>query len=192
MKKNIGLLLMSISLLSACDESYSPKPRGYFRIEFPEKKYQLYSSDCPFSFQHPIYSIVKNDSTDNPQYCWLNVEYPQFNGIIHLSYKAINKENTLYQLTEDCRKLAYKHTIKAEGISEFIINKNKENVHGILYDIKGNTASSIQFFVTDSTNHFLRGALYFKEEPRIDSLQPVVDFIHKDINQMLNSLEWKN
>lgn len=192
MKKNIGLLLMSISLLSACDESYSPKPRGYFRIEFPEKKYQLYSSDCPFSFQHPIYSIVKNDSTDNPQYCWLNVEYPQFNGIIHLSYKAINKENTLYQLTEDCRKLTYKHTIKAEGISEFIINKNKENVHGILYDIKGNTASSIQFFVTDSTNHFLRGALYFKEEPRIDSLQPVVDFIHKDINQMLNSLEWKN
>ncbi len=192
MKKNIGLLLMAIFLLSACDESYSPKPRGYFRIEFPEKKYQLYSSECPFSFQHPIYSFVKNDSTDNPQYCWLNVEYPQFNGIIHLSYKAINKENTLYQLTEDCRKLAYKHTIKAEGISESVINKNKENVHGILYDIKGNTASSIQFFVTDSTNHFLRGALYFKEEPRIDSLQPVVDFIRQDITKMLNGFEWKN
>jgi len=186
------LLPLIIILLSGCDSNYSPKPRGYFKIEFPEKKYEIYSAACPFSFMTPVYSKVLNDSSDQPQFCWLNVVYPQFNATIHVSYKPINTENTLFKLTEDSRKLAYKHTIKAEGISEALINKNASGVHGILYEIKGNTASSIQFYLTDSTNHFLRGALYFKEEPRIDSLQPVVNFIKQDIIKLLNTFEWKN
>jgi len=185
-------LLLCAFLFISCGTEYSPKPRGYFRIEFPENKYQTYTGDCPYTFDFPEYAQVQQDSSRNSQPCWLNINYPKFNGRIHLSYQPISSAAELNQLTEDARTFAFKHTVKATAIDEGIISYPKEKVYGIYYSIDGNTASSVQFFLTDSTKNYLRGALYFNEQPRLDSIQPVLDFVKKDIDQMIKTFKWRN
>jgi gliding motility-associated lipoprotein GldD len=113
---------------------------------------------------------------------------PAFNGTIYLSYKKINQN--LPDLIEDSRNLAYKHSIKADAIDESLIRDPERNVYGIIYDLKGNTASSIQFFVSDSTNHFLRGSLYFNTQPDKDSLAPVIRFVREDVIHLINTIKW--
>lgn len=179
----------------SCEEVYLPKPKSYFRIDFPEKTYKKYESTyCPLIIQHPAYSEVERDSTffnekpDHP--CWLNIKLPYFNSTIHLSYKEIGpNKSSLDKLIADSYNIAFKHTVKADYIDENIIEHG--NTYGILYDIGGNTASSVQFFVTDSVSHFLRGSLYFKNEPNVDSLLPVITFLREDILHLMQSVEWK-
>jgi gliding motility-associated lipoprotein GldD len=173
--------------LVSCKETFTPKPRGYYRIELPEKQYRIYSEQCPFTFDFPVYGNVTTDNGGEP--CWLNVEFPAYNGTIHLSYKKINKNLSAY--IEDSRTFAYKHAVKADAINEKLIRDNNKNVYGIIYDIKGNVASSLQFFVTDSNTHFLRGALYFNTTPNKDSLAPVISFFQQDVYRLIESLTWK-
>lgn len=180
-------------LLSGCFSGgdYTPKPRGYFKIDFPAKEYQSFQSDCNYTFDYPVYASVFPDSSENAQSCWLNISYPQFNGRLHLSYHPVSSRTNLDELTEDSRTFAFKHTVKATAIDEGQISYPANKVYGTYYSIKGNTASAIQFFLTDSTKNYLRGALYFNEEPRQDSIQPVLEFIGKDIDVMIKSLRWK-
>ena len=184
--------LLIAFLFISCGTEYSPKPRAYFRIEFPEKKYQTYSGDCPYTFDFPEYAQVQPDSSRDSKPCWLNVNYPQFNGRIHLSYQPISSSAEFNLLSEDARTFAFKHTVKATAFDEGIISYPREKVYGIYYSIDGNTASSVQFFLTDSTKNYLRGALYFNEQPRLDSIQPVLDFVKKDIDQMIKTFKWRN
>ncbi|WP_423146500.1 gliding motility lipoprotein GldD [Rubrolithibacter danxiaensis] len=176
---------------TSCGNDYSPKPRGYFRIKLPEKAYQKYDSSCPYSFDYPVYAKIVPDSAKDAKPCWIDVVFPEFNGRVHLSYQPVTSKKVLDELTEDARTFAFKHTVKATSIDEGKITYPDRKVYGIYYTIEGNTASSVQFFLTDSTRHYLRGALYFNEEPRIDSIQPVLDFVKKDINVMIKSFNWK-
>jgi len=184
------LLLVSTTVyFSSCNENYTPKPKGYFRIDLPEKEYKLYDPlVCPFSFEIPVYSRIEpyRDSTAQP--CWKYLLFDRFNGQLFLSY--VNAEGKLNDYLEESRKLVYKHTVKADAINETFI-ETPHNAYGIIYDIGGNAASSVQFFVTDSTRHFLRGALYFNTSPQPDSLAPVIDFLRKDIVKMIHTLQWK-
>ena len=188
----IYFLFIFFLLLNCCTQDYSPKPRGYFNIRFPDKKYQTYSSDCPYSFDYPVYAKVVPDTKRDAKPCWIDVSYPEFNGRIHLSYQPVSSKQQFNQLVEDARTFAFKHTVKATSIDEGIISYPERNVYGIYYSIGGNTASSVQFFLTDSTNNYLRGALYFNEQPRLDSIQPVLDFVKRDIDVMIKSFKWKN
>lgn len=190
--REIYSLFILFLFLTGCTQDYSPKPRGYFNIEFPEKKYQFYAGDCPYSFNYPEYAKVLPDTQGNAKPCWLDVTYPQFNGRIHLSYQQVSSRAQFNQLVEDARTFAFKHTVKATAIDEGVISYPEKQVYGIYYSIDGNTASSVQFFLTDSTRNYLRGALYFNEQPRLDSIQPVLDFIKKDIDVMIKSFKWKN
>ena len=185
------LVILCISLV-CCTQDYSPKPRGYFNIKFPEKQYRAYTSDCPYSFDYPVYAKVLPDTQREAKPCWLDVSYPQFNGRIHLSYQHISSTRQFNQLVEDARTFAFKHTVKATAIDEGVISYPEKKVYGVYYSIEGNTASSVQFFLTDSTKNYLRGALYFNEQPRLDSIQPVLDFIKQDIDVMIKSFKWKN
>lgn len=184
------VILCFIMLVTACHPDYTPKPRGYFRIEFPEKKYVHFSNPgCPFSFDIPDYGIVIPDSGRFAEPCWMNLVFEVFNGEINMSYKPLN--NNLNKFTEDSRTLVYKHTVRAEAIDERLISDPANNVYGLLYEIGGNAASSVQFYVTDSTSHFLRGALYFNVPPQSDSLAPVIEFIKEDVKHMIQSIRWK-
>jgi gliding motility-associated lipoprotein GldD len=191
------LRILFLVLLAACfiyscdndDEIYSPKPRGYPRIPFPEKKYELFSGECPYQFEIPTYSHISKDKHQGAEPCWLNVEFPQFRATVHLSYKEI--QNNLDKYLDDSHQFAGKHQIKATGMDEITVIRDSARVYGLLFDISGNTASSLQFYLTDSTRHFLRGALYFNTVPNIDSLKIVVDFLKQDVLHLINTTAWK-
>jgi gliding motility-associated lipoprotein GldD len=186
------LVLVSCVSLSSCgsdDDTLAPKPRAYFRLDFPEKKYVKYDSDCPFTFERPVYSQMDKDRNPGAEPCWLNMNFPTFNGTLHLSYKAVN--GNIQQYLEDTYTLASKHQIKASGIEERLIVRDSSKIYGLIYEIEGNAASALQFYLTDSTKHFIRGALYFNEVPNIDSIAPVLAFIKKDVFHMINTFEWK-
>jgi gliding motility-associated lipoprotein GldD len=132
------------------------------------------------------------DGDRNAQPCWNNLNFPQFNGQIHLTYHGVFSEKDYNNNTEAARELVMKHTIKASSIDQRLISNPKHKVYGIYYSIEGNTASAVQFFLTDSNKHYLRGALYFNERPQYDSIQPVVKFIKKDIDHLIETFKWKN
>jgi len=178
-----------MSLLLACNQNYIPKPPGYFRIELPKREYQTYNHKCPYTFDYPTYYKAIKSEQANAEPCWLNLDFPKFKAKIHLSYK--NVSGNVNELLEECRTLAYKHDIKADAINEILYSDSINKVYGILYEIKGNVASNIQFYVTDSIKHFLRGALYFEVIPNKDSLAPVIDFIEQDISHLVETLRWK-
>jgi gliding motility-associated lipoprotein GldD len=86
----------------------------------------------------------------------------------------------------------YKHTVKAENIAEIPYENAEQKVYGILYELTGNTASPVQFVLTDSNKNFFRGALYFENVPNKDSIAPIVQYVQKDIVRLIESFEWKN
>jgi gliding motility-associated lipoprotein GldD len=158
------------------------------RIDFPEKKYRLYDSVCPYRFEIPTYARMARDPHKGAEPCWLNVEFPAFRATLHLSYKAVN--GNIAQYIDDSHDFANRHQIKATGVEEAVILRDSARVYGLLFDIAGNTASSLQFYLTDSTRHFLRGALYFNSVPNADSLKMVVDYIREDVLHMVRTTEW--
>jgi len=118
----------------------------------------------------------------------MDINYPMYNANIYLTYKQV--DSNLNELLEENHKLAYDHSIKSDGITEKLYTNPDKRIYGIMYDIKGNSASNIQFFVTDSTTHFLRGSLYFNNIPNADSIAPVKNYIQEDIQILMESLKW--
>jgi gliding motility-associated lipoprotein GldD len=178
--------------LASCDnedEVFSPKPRGYFRINFPEKRYRIYDSICPYRFEIPVYARMNQDKHNGANPCWLNLEFPKYKATVYLSYNSVN--NDIGKFLEDAHDIANRHQVKATGLDEITVLRDSAKVYGLVFDIAGNTASSVQFYLTDSTKHFLRGSLYFYSAPNIDSLRIVVDFIKKDILHLINTTSWK-
>ena len=145
----------------ACNQSYTPKPEGYARIDFPEKNWSLSDIDCPFDFQKPSYLRV----IEKKENCWFDLYFEQFNGTLHMSYKEVNDNVNTY--VEESRNLAFKHSKLANAINEQAFINKKSTVYGLVYTFEGATATGMQFYLTDSTKHFVRGALYFntKENP---------------------------
>ncbi|PID89590.1 MAG: gliding motility lipoprotein GldD [Bacteroidia bacterium] len=187
--KVFGILLFAM-LNWACHNEYTPKPHGYFRIDLPEKKYQkLDSVNYPYNFAYPIYGTIREDKSRIAEPFWIDVVFPQFKARIHISYSNIDTD--IEDFFEDCRELAYKHTIKADAIQEKIFENHDKRTFGILYKISGNAASSVQFFLSDSIQNHIRGALYFNVHPNKDSLAPVLNFLSEDIIRLIETFEWK-
>ena len=189
------LLLIAYGSLTSCNSDFVQKERGYFKIELPQKKYQVFDkAGFPYAFEYPVYGNVVSDSTffdekaENPY--WINVVFPQFDGELHLSYKEIGR-NAFDTLVQDAYKLAYKqHTSIATKISP-VPFETPNGVSGIYFSLKGNAATANQFFATDSAKHFLRGALYFNVPPNEDSLRPVNSFLREDMQHLINTLRWQ-
>jgi gliding motility-associated lipoprotein GldD len=188
MKKSRLILLLLPLLVVACsdNDSYTPKPRGYFRIDLPEREYEQLETDCPYSFE-----INTSAEFNQQQNCWATLSYPGLDAQVQLTYKDV-KENKLEDLLQEGSKLAYKHVVKADGIREKLFTDTLSDVHGILYQIQGEAATSTQFYMTDSTEHYLRGVLYFYAEPNVDSLKPANEFMYGEIIHLIETLEWQN
>ncbi len=187
-RKIVFFLLIILFFMQCDNNTFTPKPKGYFRIELPSKKYHKLITNCPFIFEIPDYSQI-DPSLDKSQNCWFNLDFKSLNATLYLSYKPI--DNNLEKYLEDSRTLVFKHTVKAVDIEQQIISFPNKKVYGLSYFIEGNTASSYQFHLTDSINHFFRGSLYFNNIPNQDSIQPVLDFVEKDIQHLINTFEWK-
>ncbi len=194
--KSISILAIAFVLLfvSCREEVYIPKPRGYFSVELPVKEYTEFSKeDYPYSFDYPVYGTVEKDSlffekkTENPW--WINIIFKDLGGKVFISYKQINGKASLEKMLEDSYQLSHYHTKKADYINEPVFH-TKNNVHGVYYNVGGNSASAFQFYATDSVKHFLRGALYFDVAPNADSLRPINKFLIEDIEHIVQSLKW--
>jgi gliding motility-associated lipoprotein GldD len=192
------LILLAFLICSAgCRQVTVPKPAGYFRIDLPRREYVLFDAkhddlnDLPFSFEYPAYGKLSLAEEKKNEPGWLNIEFPFYKAKIYLTYKDIN--NNFDGLMEQSYKMNVKnHISKADAIKEQVISNQENKVFGILYDLKGNTASAVQFYVTDSVKHYLRGSLYFAAEPDADSLEPVINFFRGDIVHLIETLKWKN
>ena len=187
------LMILAVFMLLtvfSCRQDYTPKPRGFVRIDIPAQAYRDFDTNFPYYFQYPVYAeIVAHEHADREPY-WINIVYPQFNGQIYISYKKI--DNNLVEYLEDSRSFVMKHIPKASSIDDTLITDRDRNVFGMIYYIHGTGAASpCQFFVTDSSTHFLRGALYFNFTPDNDSLAPVIDLIEKDIRHLVSTVRWR-
>lgn len=196
-----------------CNSTYTPKPTGYFKIDLPQRTYQVFDrQDFPYSFEYPVYAKVIQDTTffeekpENPY--WINIDFPRFNGRIYISYNIIGgratfkvkkKEgvyvdsvgfNSFDGLIKGSYDLTFKHSYKASSIEDSVF-RTANGVEGIYFKLGGNTATSNQFLVTDSVKHFLRGALYFDATPNEDSLSIVNNFLQQDMKHLINTLKWK-
>ena len=192
------LVVSFVAFIVSCNSPYLPqtKRKGYFKIEFPEKKYQLFDQPgYPYEFEYPVYANIIRDTSffedkpDNPW--WINIDVPQFSGKIHISYKDINSRNRMDTLVNDAFKMAYQQHVTIASDIEEVPLQTSNGAEGIYFSLKGNTATANQFFLTDSTRHFLRGALYFDATPNEDSLGIVNDFLKKDLEHLINTLKWK-
>lgn len=178
------------------EESYIPKPRAYPKIDFPTSMtYDTLNADnCPLTLVYPEYFTYKQqvDAHDpaSQDACWFNLHFDQWKADIYFTYHPISKDVTFQKLVDDAFSMAHEHTIKAEYISEKRID-TQNGVGGIFFDFDGPSASSIQFFTTDTVNHFLRGSLYFDSKVVPDSLQPMIDYLKIDIFDIIESIHWK-
>ena len=203
MSLNPRLSFLLLILLLSCNSVYTPKRRGYFKIDFPPHQYQTFDQPgFPYTFEYPIYANIVKDSSffdtlpENPY--WINVDFPRFAARIYISYKAIGPQpghsgpgNSFDKLREDAFKMTFKHTAKASSIDQTII-QTPNGIGGVYFDVGGNAATANQFFLTDTSRHFLRGALYFDTTPNGDSLGIVNKFLEKDMQHLINTFRWKN
>ncbi|MEM8507028.1 MAG: gliding motility lipoprotein GldD [Bacteroidota bacterium] len=182
MKYSMSLVCMV--LLTACGGNVLPKPKAMLHLEFPEHTYDRYSTTCPYDFEKNTIAIPNMEKA-----CGVVLDYPELKAAIYLTYKTVDQD--LNTLLTDAQKLSYEHVIKADNIIEQPFINPADKVYGMFYEVTGNAASQSQFYVTDSTRHFLTGSLYFYVKPNYDSIYPAAIYLQEDIRKIMESLKWK-
>ena len=177
--------LLAILFLSSCESEPFPKPKAFLNLEYGDQQYSQLLLKRPYTFEVPKNSIVE----DEPKK-WLKIHYPQLKASLDITYRKV--DGNLRELLVESEKLVFKHTVKAEQISSNDYSNDQRKVYGTLYEITGNTASQIQFHITDSTENFIKGALFFNIKPNYDSVLPAVAHIKKDVLHIMETFKWKN
>jgi len=184
--KRIAFILLLLALISGCSSDPVARPIGYMRIGLPDTARVAFTNElCSFSMELNDASNVRYKDSAN---CWIDIVYPSIMSTIQLTYKPV--EENLEDLVRDAQKLAYKHTVKASGMREQFFTYDQRNVHGLYYEMSGASATTTQFYATDSTHHFIRGVLYHYSAPNPDSLAPVTQFMREEMLHMISTLDW--
>jgi len=190
----ISIFISFLILLFSCgakEEIYTPKPKGYFRLELPKNEYQTLEGKYPYTFEYSKHAIILQDSGFNTEPFWIEIKYPTMGAEISVSYKMINhSRDSLEGFVNTAFKLADKHLARATAMNEFAI-KLPSGYGASAIEIEGEVPTQFQFFATDSTENFLRAALYFSTSSRNDSLAPIIEYVKVDMMKMLHTLEWK-
>nr|WP_299387029.1 gliding motility lipoprotein GldD [Allomuricauda sp.] len=185
MKHSWAYFLVGIIVLGSCKEQVLPKPNAMLRLDYPAAEYKLLDADCAYSFEQNLTSAVKENKD-----CSLVLDYPSMKGSVYITYKPV--QDNLKTLLTDAQKLSYEHVVKADNIVEQPFINTEDKVYGMFYEVSGNAASQSQFYVTDSTKHFVTGSLYFYAKPNYDSILPAAVYLQKDIRRIMETLRWKN
>ncbi|WP_234735881.1 gliding motility lipoprotein GldD [Tellurirhabdus bombi] len=187
--------VLIVLVLAACGgsgaDNYIPKPKGYNRLDMPAHAYQPLAETHPFRFEYSKHARILPDTFRGAQPHWLFIYYPEFKANVQLTYHPVmGKPERVAKMVEDAYKLAAKHNEKAYAFKEQTL-RLPSGQGANLITISGEVPSQLQFYTTDTTNHFLRGALYFNTATENDSLAPVIEYIRKDVMHLLNTLRWK-
>jgi gliding motility-associated lipoprotein GldD len=187
-KKFLYLILListiSFSIVS-CKKDPIPKPSSFLRLDYPLAEYAHFSKEsCPYTFDLNEETVIKEKSD-----CNFTIDYPKMKATIYLSYKPVN--NNIKLLLKDAQKLTYNHVIKADDILEQPYLNPGKKVYGMFYHVNGNAATNAQFYVTDSTKHFIDCSVYFYAKPNFDSLMPAASYIKNDMQHIMETIKWK-
>lgn len=186
-----GLLILLLAAFTACQQNYVPKPRGYHRIDLPKRGYQPLAMKLPYSFEYSSSAQAKQPTDRYSEPDWVDLYYPVFDATVQFTYKPVKGDlKKLNEYIEDARKLTNRHQVKASGIDERIARAGTGDMTYI-FRLEGEVPTQYQFYLTDSSKHFLRAALYFKTATKNDSLKPVIDYIAKDMDRVIGTLKWK-
>jgi len=186
-----------ILLFCACNSTVQvPKPPVYPRINYPEKEYVLTQEDLPYQFEQPVYAELVSAgeskfSKNSDEKYWKNLNFLPFNATLHISYSSLESLKELDELREETRKLAFEHSFRADDIQTIVMSQKSNQLYGNMYLIEGNTATNLNFYLTDSAQHFFRAALYFNKKTKPDSILPVFKFVKDDIEHLINTFQWK-
>ncbi|TGD58756.1 gliding motility lipoprotein GldD [Flavobacterium humi] len=184
-KYYIPFLFMAISVATvSCKDDVLPKPKSYLSLNYPEPNYAQFDGKCGYSFDYN--TLGKVVAEDN---CNFKIEYPKLKATVYLNYKPVKSNIDL--LLRDAQKLTYEHVIKADGIFEQPYINKAQKAYGMFYEVGGNAASQSQFYLTDSTKHFLVGSVYFYAKPNFDSVLPAAEYVKNDLRVLMESLKWK-
>ena len=189
----LSFLAVVLAFLTSCSSApdFTPKPKGYNRIDLPPHRYQVLAPGHPYSFEYSKQAVIKRDSSSIALPHWINVYYPRLHANVQITYMDVQRDRRLYnKMMEDARKLTGKHEIKATAIDERIL-KTPSGMRASVFELQGEVPSQFQFYTTDSTRHFFRGALYFRTATDNDSLAPVIEYVKTDMIRMLNTLKYK-
>jgi gliding motility-associated lipoprotein GldD len=178
----IRYILLIMGLIISCSEVEQPKPRGKLSLNYPKPDYNKNDLAAPFNYEYNSYARIINVPKGQ------NLFYPRLKATLYLSYSPI--KNNLDSLLNDAYKLPSKHLRKAKEIPERIFINKEKKVYGTMFNVVGDAASQIQFFLTDSSYNFLIGSLYFYAKPNYDSILPAVKYIERDIIKLIETLEW--
>ncbi|MFN8357833.1 MAG: gliding motility lipoprotein GldD [Spirosomataceae bacterium] len=185
------LVAMFSLLLSSCGRDYSPKPHGFPRLNLPPHQYQTLQGNYPYEFEFSKYATVYPDTFAKAEPYWIFVHYPLFKASVQLTYKPVmNSQERLKNMIDDAHRLSFKHNVKAYSIQETTLQTKSGRTVGLIR-LLGEVPSHLQFYTTDSTKHFMRGAFYLSSATDNDSLQPVIDYVRQDMMHLLNTLKWK-
>jgi len=185
------LIILGLVIATGCGNDPMPKPKAFLSLNYPDPVYTRSKTELPFSFDQNNIALIKDGITYNESdgSMGVNIDYPKLKGTIYLTYKPVR--GNLIALLKDAQNLTQKHTIKADAIEGSQFENPKAKVYGMFYEVGGNAASQSQFYATDSTEHFLSGSLYFYAKPNYDSIYPAAVYLKKDIQRIMESLEWK-
>lgn len=183
------VLIAVTFLLLSCSQDYLPKPKGYNRIDLPEASYLNLPDSFPYFFEYSRHARILNDSSWIAEPYWINIYYPAMDANIQITYKPVT-DSIIREYLSDSYKLTSQHNVKAYAIEESIIEL-PNGLFASFTELEGEVPTQAQFHVSDSTKHFLRGALYFKTATKNDSLAPVIDYLKLDILHLLTTLEWR-
>ncbi len=187
-----AILTGTCIFLGSCSQPATPKEYGYYRIQLPQPQYQPSELDPvlkPFPYAFQLSTSAKPVIIPEPnEHYWVNINYPSLNATIYCSYKPIH--HNLRQLLDDANEFVFSHAIKATAIPEREYHNPIQNVHGMYFSLEGNTATPVQFYLTDSTHHFVRGSVYINCIPNRDSLAPVIDYLQTDVTRMIETFRW--
>lgn len=212
--RNCLVLIACCLFFAACNSPYISKKRGYYNIELPQRSYQKFDQPgFPYSFEYPVYAQIIQDTTyfdNNPENSyWRNIDFPKFHARIFLSYKEIGGKalykikqpngqykdsfgiNVFDKMVADAFTLTNKNNVVSSSINDSLIH-TPNGISGVFFKVGGNAATAKQFFLSDTTKNFIRGALYFDVTPNADSLRPVQDFLQADMEHIINTFKWKN
>ncbi|TRO64435.1 gliding motility lipoprotein GldD [Christiangramia sabulilitoris] len=185
MRLIISFLLLAVLSIS-CKDDPRPKPKGFLALEYPNAEYERVDIGCPYTFDKNVIAEISPSRNRIP--CWIQLDYDEMKGSVFITYQPV--ENNLDSLLSDAQKLPLQHTIKADLIEGDVYTNDLNRTYGMFYEVDGNAASQAQFYLTDSTHHFLTGSVYFKSLPNFDSIVPAADYLKADIRHLMESLKW--
>jgi gliding motility-associated lipoprotein GldD len=186
----LSFVLLIVLLNTGCQREHLPKPLGYNRLLLPAHDYLPLPDTFPYTFEYSKHARLLRDTSRISERYWVEIYYPELKSNIHITYKSIKSEKVLREFLDDSYTLTAKHQIKAYAINE-VISTTPSGKTAVIAELEGEVPSQFQFTITDSSKNFMRGALYFNTQVANDSLAPAIEFMKRDMMQIINTLEWK-